>query len=251
MRLSFALLFLMLIGGPAPPNSAPTTRRRSTASRRISTASAPSRRGSFRSPTTAGWRKGASTCSAPGKMRIEYKPPVPLILVATGKLIILYDRKLDQTTHLPLAASPASWLLGERLTIRDKIQVTEVRQTGGRVYLSLVQKGEAAKGTLHLVFLDSPCACANGSSSTPSAAAPRSCSSTPARAASSIRASSFSNGPAARAARTSTGADGRAAGGERADEQSRKIPFGAPSVPIFNAGVRRVRERLPKRRSHG
>ena len=103
-----------------------------------------------------GLAEGRIYMQRPGKMRIEYKPPVPLILVATGKIIILYDRKLDQTTHLPLAASPAAWLLGERMSIRDKINVTKVRQAGGRVYLSLVEKGKAAKGSLHLVFLDAP-----------------------------------------------------------------------------------------------
>jgi len=92
----------------------------------------------------------------PGKMRIEYKPPVPLILVATGKVIIMYDRKLDQTTHLPLAASPAAWLLSDKLQLRDKVEVTGVRESGGRVYVSIVEKGKAEKGTLHLVFLDSP-----------------------------------------------------------------------------------------------
>ena len=103
-----------------------------------------------------GIAEGRIYMQRPGKMRIEYKPPVPLILVATGKLIIMYDRKLDQTTHLPLAASPAAWLLGDRLSVRDKINVTEVREAGGRIYVSLVEKGKAAKGSLHLVFKDSP-----------------------------------------------------------------------------------------------
>ncbi|HUT50783.1 MAG TPA: outer membrane lipoprotein carrier protein LolA [Alphaproteobacteria bacterium] len=103
-----------------------------------------------------GIAEGRIYMQRPGKMRIEYKPPVPLILVATGKLIIMYDSKLDQTTHLPLAASPAAWLLGDRLGIHDKIEVTKVSETGGRVYVSLVEKGKATKGTLHLVFLDAP-----------------------------------------------------------------------------------------------
>lgn len=103
-----------------------------------------------------GIAEGRIYMQRPGKMRIEYKPPVPLILVATGKLIIMYDRKLDQTTHLPLAASPAAWLLSERLSIRDKVEVTKVRQAGGRIHVSLVEKGKATKGSLHLVFVDAP-----------------------------------------------------------------------------------------------
>jgi len=103
-----------------------------------------------------GIAEGRIYMQRPGKMRIEYKPPVPLILVATGKLIIMYDRKLDQTTHLPLAASPAAWLLSDQLSIRDKVEVTKVRQAGGRIYVSLAEKGKTTKGSLHLVFVDAP-----------------------------------------------------------------------------------------------
>jgi outer membrane lipoprotein-sorting protein len=103
-----------------------------------------------------GIAEGRIYMQRPGKMRIEYKPPVPLILVATGKILIMYDRQLDQTTHLPLSASPASWLLGERLSIRDKVEITNVRTAGGRIYISLNEKGKAAKGSLSLVFLDDP-----------------------------------------------------------------------------------------------
>jgi outer membrane lipoprotein-sorting protein len=103
-----------------------------------------------------GIAEGRIYMQRPGKMRIEYKPPVPLILVATGKLIIMYDRKLDQTTHLPLAASPAAWLLSERLSIRDKVEITDVHTSGKRIYVGLNEKGKADKGSLHLVFLDNP-----------------------------------------------------------------------------------------------
>ena len=35
-------------------------------------------------------------------------------------------------------------------------EITNVREAGGRIYVSLVEKGKGAKGSLHLVFLDKP-----------------------------------------------------------------------------------------------
>jgi len=157
MRLPFAILvFLVLGAGPAAAELSASAQATLSRVEKYLNGIRTFEARFIQVSDNGGLAEGRIYMQRPGKMRIEYKPPVPLILVATGKLIILYDRKLDQTTHLPLAASPASWLLAERLAIREKINVTEVRQAGGRVYLSMVQKGKEAKGTLHLVFLDAP-----------------------------------------------------------------------------------------------
>lgn len=92
----------------------------------------------------------------PGKMRIEYKPPVPILVVATGKLLILYDRELDQTTHLPLGTSPAAFLLEDNVELREKVNVTKVRSAEGRIHVSVVERKSPDKGELHLTFLDNP-----------------------------------------------------------------------------------------------
>ena len=103
-----------------------------------------------------GIAEGRIYIQRPGKMRIEYKPPVPLILVSTGKLLIMYDRQLDQTTHLPLSTSPAAFLLREKIDLGARLQVTRVRAQEQRIYVSLVERGRADKGSLHLMFVDRP-----------------------------------------------------------------------------------------------
>ncbi len=92
----------------------------------------------------------------PGRMRIEYKPPVPLLIVSTGKILILYDRQLDQVTHLPLSASPASFLLADKIRFSGRIRVIGVKRLNGRIYVSLTERGRPDKGSLHLVFVTKP-----------------------------------------------------------------------------------------------
>src|SRR5690606_32753445 len=43
----------------------------------------------------------------PGRMRVEYDPPVPVILVADGIVVSYYDSELDQLNQVPISATPA------------------------------------------------------------------------------------------------------------------------------------------------
>ena len=103
-----------------------------------------------------GIAEGRIYIQRPGKMRIEYKPPVPILIVSTGKLLIFYDSELDQTTHLPFSASPAAFLLRKRIDIRKRVRVTGLRRKAGRVYLSVVDRKSPDRGALELMFLTSP-----------------------------------------------------------------------------------------------
>ena len=38
----------------------------------------------------------------PNKMRWEYKPPVPILMVANGLELVYYDKELEQVTYIPL-----------------------------------------------------------------------------------------------------------------------------------------------------
>ena len=103
-----------------------------------------------------GIAEGRLYIQRPGRMRIEYKPPVPLLIVSTGKVLILYDRTLDQVTHLPLSASPASFLLADKIRFSGRIRVIAVKRLPGRIYVSVSEKGRPDKGSLHLMFVTRP-----------------------------------------------------------------------------------------------
>jgi outer membrane lipoprotein-sorting protein len=62
----------------------------------------------------------------PGRMRVEYDPPNPILIIADGALISQVDRKLGELSQLPLGQSTAWFLLRDPIDIDDGITVNRV-----------------------------------------------------------------------------------------------------------------------------
>ena len=100
--------------------------------------------------------QGMLYISRPDKLRVEYDGSVPFLIVATGKLLVLYDGELEQTSYLPLHASPASVLIRERVDLSDEMNVREIERATGVIRLKLVEKENPGKGAIYLTFADQP-----------------------------------------------------------------------------------------------
>ena len=55
--------------------------------------------------------EGVFYLARPGKLRFEYNPPAPALIVADGFRLVFYDRDLDQVTAWPVGATPLAPLL--------------------------------------------------------------------------------------------------------------------------------------------
>lgn len=100
---------------------------------------------------------GALLLSRPGRMRIDYDPPSPILMIANGSFLIYHDRALDQVSYVPLASTPASILLDRevRLDTSDLI-VTGLVADERTIRVSLTRKGREAEGELTLTFARQP-----------------------------------------------------------------------------------------------
>lgn len=93
----------------------------------------------------------------PGRFRFEYDPPNPFLLVADAKMVGYYDFARQESSFIPLAASPAAFFLRQRVTFDDPdITVTGFNEDKATVRVSLVQSGEAEEGSLTLSFSKDP-----------------------------------------------------------------------------------------------
>lgn len=92
----------------------------------------------------------------PGRLRLDYADPTPLLIIAARGQIIQHDRELKQTTYLPLSASPAAILLRERVALSGDVTVTGVERNAGTLRVALVQTEDPRGGRLTLVFRDAP-----------------------------------------------------------------------------------------------
>lgn len=92
----------------------------------------------------------------PGKMRVEYDPPVPIVIVADGILVSYYDKELDQVDQLPLKSSPVWFLLEERITFDDHITVVGIERAAGALRVTMYQTKDPDAGQVTLIFTDGP-----------------------------------------------------------------------------------------------
>jgi outer membrane lipoprotein-sorting protein len=101
-------------------------------------------------------RTGKAWLQRPGKMRFEYDPPDPQLLVAGFGLLVYHDPDLAQTTNIPLSATPLGILLANKVQLSGDVTVTNIDREPGEIRLTLIRTGKAAEGSLTLVFNTGP-----------------------------------------------------------------------------------------------
>lgn len=110
---------------------------------------------------TGGTAEGKLYLSRPGKLRLEYDPPVPILLVASSGFLIHYDKQLKTVAHLPIDSTPAGLLVRERVALSGDVAVTSVERGPGSLRVTVVQSKDPQAGRITLVFSERPFALSN------------------------------------------------------------------------------------------
>lgn len=92
----------------------------------------------------------------PGKMRFEYDPPVPILMVADGRNLYYYDRELQQVTPMRINDTPAGFLLAENIQLAGDVTLVRYEHKPGAIRLTLVQTKDPSLGSVTLVLADKP-----------------------------------------------------------------------------------------------
>jgi outer membrane lipoprotein-sorting protein len=100
--------------------------------------------------------EGTAWLERPGRMRFQYDPPSPLLLVAGHGMLIFHDAQLNQTTNIPISQTPLGILLSDNVTLSGDVTVTGMQHLPGQIQVSVVRTASPADGTLTLVFTDDP-----------------------------------------------------------------------------------------------
>lgn len=90
--------------------------------------------------------------SKPGKLRFEYAPPNPYLVVSDGTYVIVRDRRLDRADHYPLSLTPLRLVLSEEIDLLDAASIIHVYQDPTIVSLTVEDKDKWVSGQLTLVF---------------------------------------------------------------------------------------------------
>ena len=92
----------------------------------------------------------------PGRLRFEYAPPVPLLIVADGFRLILYDHELGQVNAWPVQATPLGPLVARTVDFINTGHAQAVEAAPGILRLTLVDPDRPDDGSITLVFRDDP-----------------------------------------------------------------------------------------------
>ncbi len=94
----------------------------------------------------------------PGRVRFEYDPPVPLLIVADGLFVVFVDQELEQADRMPLIRSPLSILTAEEVDLQRDTDLRGVSHDAGVIRVTVADPESPEEGEVTLVFRDSPIA---------------------------------------------------------------------------------------------
>jgi outer membrane lipoprotein-sorting protein len=101
--------------------------------------------------------EGALYFSKPGKMRLEYDDPNPMLIVSDGTNLGFYDKELNQVSYFDLEATQAAILLRENISFSsDGTIITAFERGPGVLRLTVIKEDNPLEGNITLIFSDRP-----------------------------------------------------------------------------------------------
>ncbi|MEM9012732.1 MAG: outer membrane lipoprotein carrier protein LolA [Pseudomonadota bacterium] len=101
--------------------------------------------------------EGRFYISKPGRIRFEYNPPNPALVVADGIWVAVVDRLANSDPQrYPLGETPLDLLLRDRIDLNEEGAVRSVEREAGQMRVRAVDPDRPRQGTITMVFSDNP-----------------------------------------------------------------------------------------------
>jgi outer membrane lipoprotein-sorting protein len=99
---------------------------------------------------------GVLFLNRPGRIRVQYDPPSPILLVANGAFIIYVDKNLEQISHIPIAETPLRVLIDKDVNLLSWYSIKNIKRGPGTLRVTLAKKNELGPTSVRLLFSDKP-----------------------------------------------------------------------------------------------
>lgn len=103
-----------------------------------------------------GMAEGTVYMERPNRIRVDYAPPVPVLMVGSGSWITFYDKELKQSNRVPLDSNPLAVLLAKEVRLADPVEVTRITREAQTLQITVRDKKSPQEGELTMVFADKP-----------------------------------------------------------------------------------------------
>ena len=159
MFLAFATVFAVGAGQPPPPRLFEFSEQDRADLDRVSEYlnSIRSLKGNFvQIGPTGEIDQGLFYLQKPGKLRFEYSPPSPLLIVSDGRTVAVSNKKMNTFDRYPLSATPLDLILGDKIDLRRDNSVLGVKRDGGNLMVEARTSRNRSKPNIVITFSESP-----------------------------------------------------------------------------------------------
>ncbi len=101
-----------------------------------------------------GTEQGKFYIQKPGRVRFEYEPPTPTLIVSDGTTIAVKNTKLNTVDRYPLVSTPLDLVLSDKLNLKANAAVYGVERDGDSVIVKARSTDSRAPGSITIVFSD-------------------------------------------------------------------------------------------------
>ena len=93
----------------------------------------------------------------PGKMRFEYDPPSPALIIADGEVLAIYDKKSTRGPQVyPQSSTPLSLLTRNDIDVTQSKFVRLIETRNGKIQVVLFDPEHTDRGSMRLIFDQNP-----------------------------------------------------------------------------------------------
>jgi outer membrane lipoprotein-sorting protein len=98
--------------------------------------------------------QGVFYISKPGKMRFEYKPPAPTLIVADGRTVAVANTKLNTVDRYPLSETPLGLVLDNDIDLKNETALVSIEHQAGTIVIGARSNTNMSHANISLVFSD-------------------------------------------------------------------------------------------------
>jgi len=92
----------------------------------------------------------------PGRLRFEYDPPSPYLVLSDGFWLYFLDKELGEPQNWPIKDTPLGVLVAEKVDLTDNPDVERVERRPGALAITLRNQARPEDGTVTLIFSRDP-----------------------------------------------------------------------------------------------
>lgn len=96
--------------------------------------------------------QGTIYARKPGRLRFEYAPPSPYLIVSDGVTIAVANSKLRTVDRYPLVDNPLNLILRENIDLAKDSRISSIERQSGTLRITATEKSGPMKGQVTLIF---------------------------------------------------------------------------------------------------